>query len=103
MNDPRNDTGLHPPFDMTEIKFVPGGSPPPIPDMAKSLYYGVMDWAKDGFKTQTQQETDRRLEICTGCEHFKDGRCMVCGCFLKFKAALSTGTCPIGKWETKTL
>ena len=98
MNDPDN-------VNMTEAMFTSRpdprevGEPPPLPDMVRSFYHGMKDWAGDGFKTQSEEETNRRLAICAGCKDFKDGRCMLCGCFLKFKAAISTGKCPVGKWE----
>jgi hypothetical protein len=74
------------------------GEPPPLPDMMRNLYRDMKGWAQDGFKTEDSAETDRRLEICFSCENFKDGRCMLCGCFMKLKAKLSTGSCPVGKW-----
>jgi hypothetical protein len=74
------------------------GEPPPLPDMMRNLYHDMKGWAQDGFKTEDEAETNRRLDICQGCENFKEGRCMLCGCFMKLKAKLSTGSCPVGKW-----
>jgi hypothetical protein len=74
------------------------GEPPPLPDLMRNFYHGMKDWAQDGFKTEDEEETNRRLNICQGCEKFKEGRCMLCGCFMKLKAKLSTGSCPARKW-----
>ena len=74
--------------------------PPPL-EMAKNFAQGMVEWAGDGFKKQPEEETNRRLKICGECKDQKDGRCMLCGCFLSFKASLSTGTCPVGKWHSK--
>ncbi len=73
-------------------------TPPPL-EMAKNFAQGMVEWAGDGFKMQPEAETARRLKICEECKDHKDGRCMLCGCFLKVKAALSTGKCPVGKWH----
>lgn len=73
------------------------GFPPPI-DMMRGLYHSVEDWAKSGFATAEANLVDKRLDICGTCEKFKDGRCLLCGCFMKLKAKLATGSCPIGKW-----
>ena len=41
-----------------------------------------------------------RLEICKGCEFFrqKTTTCKKCGCFMKLKTTLMKARCPIGKW-----
>ena len=41
---------------------------------------------------------NRRLEICAGCEFFRDRRCLKCGCFMDRKAHLEAASCPAGKW-----
>lgn len=52
----------------------------------------------------SQEEQDRRLEICHAClppEGFWDaaqGRCSKCGCFGTWKTWLASQSCPIGKW-----
>jgi Family of unknown function (DUF6171) len=74
------------------------GEPPPLPDLMRNFYHEMRDWAQDGFNTENEVEINRRLNICQGCESFKEGRCMLCGCFMKLKARLSTGSCPSGKW-----
>lgn len=39
-----------------------------------------------------------RLEICQGCEFFRDKRCLKCGCFMEAKTQLEVATCPVNKW-----
>lgn len=42
----------------------------------------------------------RRYSICEGCEffHAPSKRCKKCGCFLRWKTAWRSQSCPIGKW-----
>ena len=43
----------------------------------------------------------QRIQICTDCESLRVGittRCLLCGCIIKAKAALSSSTCPANKW-----
>ena len=57
----------------------------------------------------TQEEAERRWEICKGCEFLlydqtnpdtnkKDGRCSHCACFMNVKVHYAVAECPIGKW-----
>ena len=48
----------------------------------------------------SQEEQDRRLAICGGCEQFdpQQGRCRKCGCVGRWKSQLATEQCPLGKW-----
>lgn len=39
-----------------------------------------------------------RMQICQGCEFYRDTRCLKCGCFMEKKAHLDAATCPINKW-----
>lgn len=49
-------------------------------------------------KTVSQEERDRRMDVCKGCEFLKGSRCAKCGCNMNFKTRLVSGNCPIGKW-----
>lgn len=47
----------------------------------------------------SDEERERRLDICAQCEFFTmSGRCSKCGCYMRFKAKLRAGQCPVGKW-----
>ena len=78
------------------------GNTPSYADMASNIYRDGLKWAKAGFDVAPASEIDRRLAICAECEFFSQGRCKICGCFMRFKAKLSTGDCPKGKWNAKT-
>jgi len=68
--------------------------------MAKNLAASTMEHARSGFAKVAEEEKQVRLEICKGCEFYReeDDRCLKCGCFLKSKSAWKSGKCPIGKW-----
>jgi hypothetical protein len=46
------------------------------------------------------EEIKRRYAICEGCEffHAPSKRCKKCGCYLKWKTAWRSQSCPVGKW-----
>ena len=44
------------------------------------------------------EETARRLDLCTRCEKLNQGTCLACGCFVELRAALKKGRCPYSKW-----
>ncbi len=45
--------------------------------------------------TVPDQERDRRLGICRGCEFYVNKRCVKCGCVARWKARLATEHCPL--------
>ena len=68
-------------------------------NLVSSLTKEVKARATGQAKTVSENERSKRLEICAGCEFYTDaGRCAKCGCFMKFKSRLRTGSCPIGRW-----
>ena len=76
---------------------------PPVKTMAKNFAKSVFQ--EIGSKIQrinslSQEETERRLNICQSCDKFRpsDGRCGMCGCFMKIKTSWQSQKCPIGKW-----
>jgi hypothetical protein len=54
-----------------------------------------------GVPNLSDEEAERRLETCKKCEFFahEKGRCLKCGCFLRWKTAWRSQKCPIGKWQ----
>jgi GDP-D-mannose 3', 5'-epimerase len=46
---------------------------------------------------------DERLSICNVCEHYINGRCKLCGCFMEAKVKINTAKCPARKWGYKTV
>ena len=39
-----------------------------------------------------------REAICAKCPMMENGKCLKCGCSLKYKQKLETESCPIGNW-----
>ncbi len=54
--------------------------------------------------TRAKEISDKRMEICRQCEHFKERttQCTKCGCFMRFKTAMMSASCPAGKWSKET-
>jgi len=48
----------------------------------------------------TEEEGERRYDICKGCPELIDltKQCKQCGCFMVMKTKLQHATCPLGKW-----
>jgi hypothetical protein len=48
----------------------------------------------------SDEDQQKRLDICLGCEHLIQltTQCKKCGCFMKAKTKLAHATCPINKW-----
>ena len=63
-----------------------------------NLTKDIVKWVSNGAPINTQEETNRRLNICSSCQFFNNGTCSKCGCNLSIKAELSTTRCPIDKW-----
>jgi hypothetical protein len=108
-------------FDPEDIEFLKTfreglpkeSSLPSFSQMAKNVAQAAKDEIKARINKEppvSQEEVERRLEICRGCEFFspnvkalteaeqKQERCIKCGCFMSFKARLRSQHCPIGKW-----
>lgn len=73
---------------------------PGLVQMAQNFGAAMVTQAKatlEGKETFVPKEIyEQRLEICRGCEWFKNGRCLMksCGCFINVKARLATSSCP---------
>lgn len=48
----------------------------------------------------SQEEADRRFEICKTCPHLIQltNQCKKCGCLMHLKTKLANASCPIEKW-----
>ena len=42
---------------------------------------------------------EARKAECMTCEHRREARCDLCGCFIDYKAKLRNSDCPVGKWS----
>lgn len=76
----------------------PPRSFPPLAEQAANLAGAVGRFVASGLKRATPAEQAGRLAICGGCDRFRDGKCLECGCVTAWKARLQSEHCPIGKW-----
>ena len=87
---------------------------PPASQMVRNIavehWKGLKSWLKGSQVITSQEEAERRWDICKTCPHLKydetnpdtnkkDGRCTHCGCFMNVKVHYATAECPIKKWE----
>lgn len=93
------------PFGKTTDDF-PQGIEPGLFEMAKNFTKSVTDEVRARRKNKitgkrrkvTQEERDKRMSICRGCEFLRGLRCAKCGCNMNIKTRLVSGNCPMGKW-----
>ena len=86
---------------------------PPASQMVRNIavehWKGLKAWLKGSQVITSQEEAQRRWDICIKCPHLKydetnpdtnkkDGRCTHCGCFMNVKVHYATAECPINKW-----
>ncbi len=74
------------------------GHPPSLVRQAWNLATSLADFVADGCRTVSAEQYHERLEICDGCPHRRNNRCMKCGCNLSLKAQGRAFKCPEGKW-----
>ena len=69
------------------------------------MFYGFRDSLKSiaasGIRLCDKERHLQRYRICQDCERFLEGRCRVCGCFMKLKTRFSAMRCPLGKWDAE--
>ena len=81
-----------------------------VRDIATTHWRSLKSWLKGSQVITTQEEAERRWEICKQCPKLlydetnpdtnkKDGRCTKCGCFMNVKTHYATAECPIDKWK----
>ncbi len=83
-----------------------------VRDLAVTHWKTLGAWLKGSQTITTQEEAERRWEICKACPHLlydqvnpdtnkKDGRCTHCGGFMNVKVHYAVADCPVDKWEKK--
>jgi len=74
---------------------------PSIFSQLVSFTRAVTKHVAHGLKPAKPETQEKRALICSECpELIKETfRCGKCGCFLKYKIAWSTTSCPIDKWK----
>ena len=81
-----------------------------IRNIATEHWRSLKSFIKGKQVITTQEEAERRWEICKGCPYLKydetnpdtnkkDGRCTHCACFMNVKVHYASAECPINKWE----
>ncbi len=82
----------------------------------RKLAGSLLEWARNGFETASDDEYASRLETCRACPELvdapdltiyklklaseKDMRvCNLCGCVARRKARLASESCPAGRWS----
>jgi hypothetical protein len=69
--------------------------------LAKQAWVSGIDVAKGKPLLASAEKAAARLEICQGCEFFKQDRCLKCGCFMNAKIHVESAACPMNKWGEK--
>ena len=67
---------------------------PPLTTQARNLAGAAARFAASGGQLAPDEEKARRAAICGACEHFADGRCRLCGCWLHYKQSMASEHCP---------
>ncbi len=64
--------------------------------MAGNAARAAAGFVADGFRVVSEEEQERRMAICRGCEHFdpEHGRCRLCGCVAALKTRIASQHCP---------
>lgn len=78
---------------------------PTVAEMVSNFAGALSRWVKAGAPIVPEEEFQRRLAVCRGCEHWIEaarlglGKCNApgCGC-TKGKLWFQTETCPLKKW-----
>lgn len=74
---------------------------------AKSLGKAVINIAERTITNKPSfiplKKRNERLEICNNCDKLIDGRCDLCGCFMKVKTWFAAMECPADepKWKSE--
>ena len=74
---------------------------PALSKMAGNAARAALAAAKSGFKAISVGEQKRRYGICVDdCGFYRpqDGRCAMCGCWVKAKVKIEAWHCPIDRW-----
>jgi len=63
------------------------------------------DFLNPNTEYATEEESDRRYEICKSCPELLQTtkQCKQCGCFMIMKSKLNDATCPIKKWDEEKI
>jgi len=67
---------------------------------AIDFWHALLRHIRNYLRRVSRKEKKRRMEICSRCEHYRDGSCAICGCNLKIKTSWQMEKCPLPqhKW-----
>ncbi len=75
---------------------------PSLLQRAGSFLRSSANYVIRGMPQVSEEEYQRRVNICQACEFYRDENCLKCGCRLLGKIVAkcrwATETCPVGKW-----
>ena len=67
-------------------------------NLLKQAWTTSIDVARGQPLLTTAEKAGARMEICKGCEFFREPRCTKCGCYMDKKVHLESSQCPVNKW-----
>jgi len=69
-------------------------------NLASTALSAARHAAHTGAVMVTEEEANKRISICEGCEFLDKSvyRCLKCGCMMRFKTKVLVAKCPVGKW-----
>lgn len=73
---------------------------PSLVKKAGNFIKAVSQHVSSGLEQVSEEVKQERTSICNTCPYLdkENFKCNHCGCYLKYKTAWSTSSCPIGKW-----
>lgn len=76
-------------------------APATILQKIKNASNSIVNHAKDGFASVSDDVQKERMSICRSCEFFDKSKitCLKCGCYLNIKTKWASESCPEGKWK----
>lgn len=71
-----------------------------IKNVSGSIVRNVQSVVAGNSLNVTDEEKNRRFDICKACEFFRPDsqRCSKCGCYMSLKTYLKAEKCPVGRW-----
>ena len=79
---------------------------PPLTEQAKNLSESLGRLADAVIHGRSVMVTDEvygaRMALCNECKLLHEGRCVMCGCRMEYKARFATEACRVGKWNAET-
>jgi len=71
---------------------------PPIKTEMENLIRTTKEFVKSGFELVSKEVESERYELCKSCSFFKNYRCLMCGCYMKYKVKVKIAECSKGFW-----